>query len=175
MEQNEKGLMQWEKDFLISITILIIATIIAHIFFYQTAHNINVPMIYTLATFFISRYTKGYGWGIVSSLLSVIFINWRFTFPYFKINFMIDGYPMTDVYKRQILGRTPGDWDITTSASPQEVKEIFDHTVDTGIEHGTVTVLMNQDVYKRQLESCHGIFWNSFFSMKSSVCIVFYI
>ena len=55
MEQNEKGLMQWEKDFLISITILIIATIIAHIFFYQTAHNINVPMIYTLATFFISR------------------------------------------------------------------------------------------------------------------------
>lgn len=51
MEQNEKGLMQWEKDFLISITILIIATIIAHIFFYQTAHNINVPMIYTLATF----------------------------------------------------------------------------------------------------------------------------
>lgn len=95
MEQNEKGLMQWEKDFLISITILIIATIIAHIFFYQTAHNINVPMIYTLATFFISRYTKGYGWGIVSSLLSVIFINWRFTFPYFKINFMIDGYPMT--------------------------------------------------------------------------------
>ena len=95
MEQNEKGLMQWEKDFLISVTILIIATIIAHIFFYQTAHNINVPMIYTLATFFISRYTKGYGWGIVSSLLSVIFINWRFTFPYFKINFMIDGYPMT--------------------------------------------------------------------------------
>ena len=60
MKQNEKGLMQWEKDFLISVTILIIATIIAHIFFYQTAHNINVPMIYTLATFFISRYTKGY-------------------------------------------------------------------------------------------------------------------
>ena len=59
MKQNEKGLMQWEKDFLISVTILIIATIIAHIFFYQTAHNINVPMIYTLATFFISRYTKG--------------------------------------------------------------------------------------------------------------------
>ena len=52
-------------------------------------------MIYTLATFFISRYTKGYWWGIVSSLLSVMFINWRFTFPYFKLNFMIDGYPMT--------------------------------------------------------------------------------
>lgn len=94
MKQNEKGLKQWEKDFLISVTILIIATIIAHIFFYQTAHNINVPMIYTLATFFISRYTKGYAWGMISSIISVIFINWRFTFPYFKINFWIAGYPM---------------------------------------------------------------------------------
>ena len=56
MEQNEKGLMQWEKDFLISITILIIATIIAHIFFYQTAHNINVPMIYTLQLFYLKIY-----------------------------------------------------------------------------------------------------------------------
>ena len=58
MEQNEKGLMQWEKDFLISFTILIIATIIAHIFFYQTAHNINVPMIYTLATFLFQDIQK---------------------------------------------------------------------------------------------------------------------
>lgn len=95
MKKKGKGLVQWQKDFLISGTILVIATIIAHIFFYQTAHNINVPMIYTLATFFISRYTKGYWWGIASSLLSVMFINWRFTFPYFKLNFMIDGYPMT--------------------------------------------------------------------------------
>ena len=94
MEQNEKGLMQWEKDFLISITILIIATIIAHIFFYQTAHNINVPMIYTLATFFISRYTKGYGWGIGAERLSVIFSNWRCTSPYVKSKVMSDGYPM---------------------------------------------------------------------------------
>ena len=40
-----------------------------------------------------------------------------------------------------ILAREPDDWDITTSASPQQVKEIFDRTVDTGLEHGTVTVL----------------------------------
>ena len=55
MGQNEKGLMQWEKDFLISITILIIATIIAHIFFYQTAHNINVPMYLYIGNFFLSQ------------------------------------------------------------------------------------------------------------------------
>lgn len=39
------------------------------------------------------------------------------------------------------LGRIPNDWDITTSASPVQVKAIFPKTFDTGIEHGTITVL----------------------------------
>ena len=37
-----------------------------------------------------------------------------------------------------MLGRTPGDWDITTSARPEQVKAVFRHTVDTGLQHGTV-------------------------------------
>lgn len=41
-----------------------------------------------------------------------------------------------------ILGRIPEDWDITTSALPIQVKSLFKKTVDTGIKHGTVTVLM---------------------------------
>lgn len=41
-----------------------------------------------------------------------------------------------------ILGRIPGDWDITTDAKPEEVKRVFKKTVDTGIEHGTVTVIL---------------------------------
>ena len=40
-----------------------------------------------------------------------------------------------------LLDKEPNDWDITTSAKPEEVKRIFPRTVDTGIEHGTVTVL----------------------------------
>ena len=32
----------------------------------------------------------------------------------------------------------PEDWDITTSARPEEIKKLFRRTVDTGIEHGTV-------------------------------------
>ena len=39
-----------------------------------------------------------------------------------------------------VLGRIPGDWDITTSAKPEQVKEIFGKTVDTGLKHGTVTM-----------------------------------
>ena len=59
-----------------------------------------------------------------------------------------EAYIVGGCVRDSILGRTPGDWDITTSASPQKVKEIFDHTVDTGIEHGTVTVLMNHEPYE---------------------------
>ncbi len=41
------------------------------------------------------------------------------------------------------LGRTPEDWDIATDALPGEVKALFSKTVDTGLKHGTVTVLFN--------------------------------
>ena len=47
-----------------------------------------------------------------------------------------------------ILARKPQDWDITTSAKPEAIKEIFRRTVDTGIEHGTVTVMIGKDSYE---------------------------
>ena len=47
-----------------------------------------------------------------------------------------------------LLGRAAHDWDITTSAKPEKIKRIFRHTVDTGIAHGTVTVLHNQEAYE---------------------------
>lgn len=40
-----------------------------------------------------------------------------------------------------LLHKQPCDWDITTSAKPMEVKRIFPKTIDTGLQHGTVTVL----------------------------------
>jgi len=52
-----------------------------------------------------------------------------------------------------ILGRDPEDWDITTIAKPDEIKRIFSHTVDTGIEHGTVTVLVPPDEVERGIRS----------------------
>ena len=47
-----------------------------------------------------------------------------------------------------VLGRIPGDWDITTSAKPEQVKEIFGKTVDTGLKHGTVTIIKNGSGYE---------------------------
>ncbi|MCP4250814.1 MAG: [cytidine(C)-cytidine(C)-adenosine (A)]-adding enzyme, partial [bacterium] len=43
-----------------------------------------------------------------------------------------------------ILGRHPGDWDVATSAPPEEVMEVFNKTIPTGLKHGTVTVLIGR-------------------------------
>ena len=42
-----------------------------------------------------------------------------------------------------LLGKTPHDYDVTTQATPEQVKELFPKTIDTGIQHGTVTVVMS--------------------------------
>ena len=47
-----------------------------------------------------------------------------------------------------LLGKEPKDWDITTSAAPEVVKSLFKKTIDTGIQHGTVTVRLNRESYE---------------------------
>ena len=47
-----------------------------------------------------------------------------------------------------LLGAMPQDWDITTSANPQQVRAAFERTIDTGIEHGTVTVRMDGESFE---------------------------
>lgn len=57
-----------------------------------------------------------------------------------------------------LLGRTPDDWDITTSATPEEIKEIFQRTVDTGIKHGTVTVLIGKKAFEVTTYRIDGVY-----------------
>lgn len=47
-----------------------------------------------------------------------------------------------------LLGRNPDDWDITTSALPGEIKAMFPRTIDTGIQHGTVTIMIGKTGYE---------------------------
>lgn len=47
-----------------------------------------------------------------------------------------------------LLHREPGDWDITTSARPDQVKQVFGKTIDTGLQHGTVTVMREHVGYE---------------------------
>jgi len=57
-------------------------------------------------------------------------------------------YAVGGCIRDSILKRAPEDWDITTSAVPQQVKALFKRTVDTGIKHGTVTVMIDKSGYE---------------------------
>ena len=59
-----------------------------------------------------------------------------------------EAYAVGGCIRDSILGRTPDDWDITTSAKPEEIKALFSKTIDTGIQHGTVTVMCNHVGYE---------------------------
>ena len=59
-----------------------------------------------------------------------------------------EAYAVGGCVRDSVLGRVPADWDITTSALPEQVKELFHRTIDTGIEHGTVTVMMDKEGFE---------------------------
>ncbi len=73
-----------------------------------------------------------------------------------KVKYIIDtitaagyeAYAVGGCIRDSILGRRPSDWDITTSARPEQVKALFRRTVDTGIAHGTVTVLLDREGFE---------------------------
>lgn len=69
-----------------------------------------------------------------------------------------NAYAVGGCVRDSILNRKPEDWDITTSAKPEQVKRIFRRTVDTGIEHGTVTVLIGKDGFEVTTYRVDGLY-----------------
>ncbi len=59
-----------------------------------------------------------------------------------------EAYVVGGCVRDSILGRNPQDWDITTSAKPEQVKALFRRTIDTGIQHGTVTVMLEKEGFE---------------------------
>lgn len=59
-----------------------------------------------------------------------------------------EAYAVGGCVRDSLLGREPEDWDITTSAFPLQVKQLFSRTVDTGLQHGTVTVLLGREGFE---------------------------
>lgn len=59
-----------------------------------------------------------------------------------------EAYAVGGCIRDSLLGKEPKDWDITTSAKPDEVKSLFQKTIDTGIEHGTVTVVIGREGFE---------------------------
>ena len=57
--------------------------------------DVYVALIFELAVVLVSRFTSGYFYGLLASVVGVIGVNYIFTYPYFAFNFTISGYPLT--------------------------------------------------------------------------------
>ncbi|HBV51962.1 MAG TPA: sensor histidine kinase [Clostridiales bacterium] len=77
------------KDLLL--TLLILTVSFAAVVLIQKAFDTEAmaPMIFVMAVFLVSLVTHGYLWGITASLVSVLAVNFAFTFPYFEFNFSL--------------------------------------------------------------------------------------
>lgn len=88
----------WRKngiDLLVTLGMLAFAGLICALLSSLGGYSNYVSMIFILAVFLIARLTNGYRWGILASLVSVLVVNYIFTYPYLKFNFTIAGYPLT--------------------------------------------------------------------------------
>lgn len=83
---NMNKCKQWMKDGIFSIIILF-GSFFLNLFleFYFETQSL-IPMIFVLGVFLISVRTKGYFWGIASSIISVLAVNYVFTFPYYAFD-----------------------------------------------------------------------------------------
>lgn len=59
-----------------------------------------------------------------------------------------EAYIVGGCVRDSLLGKIPNDWDITTNATPNEIINIFEKTIPTGIKHGTVTVLVDNILFE---------------------------
>ena len=82
-----------------TLTLLIAATALGFVIFYVSKNNTaNNALVYILALLMISRHTASYACGIFSAVFSVVSINCFFTYPFFAVNFTLDGYPITFIF-----------------------------------------------------------------------------
>ena len=63
-------------------------------------------------------------------------------------------YAVGGAVRDSLLGKEPSDWDVTTSATPNEILSVFSNfrTIPTGIKHGTITVLLEDGGVRHPIE-----------------------
>lgn len=97
MERRKKWKEQLPSgwDLVLTALIMAAATGISMLYFQVAGSTVNVVMFYSVAILLIPRFTNGYLPGIAASLLSVLCVNYIFTYPYMELNFILAGYPVT--------------------------------------------------------------------------------
>ena len=85
-----------KNDLIFTLFILTVCTALSFVLFHLVPeNNTNVVLVYILSLIIISRWTQGYKYGVFAALFCVIVVNYCFTYPYFKLNFTLSGYPVT--------------------------------------------------------------------------------
>ncbi len=80
------------KDTLITVGFLAIATLCCFLMHRGEQADSHAPLIFVLAILLISRFTNSYFYGMLSSVIAVVEVNYIFTYPYFYLNFTLSGY-----------------------------------------------------------------------------------
>jgi len=83
------------RDMLITICILFCASGICVLLRSADASDTPSTLVFVLAVLLISRLTTGYLFGLISSFIGVVAVNYIFTYPYLALNFTLSGYPLT--------------------------------------------------------------------------------
>ncbi len=83
------------RDWLIFAGSLTVAAAVCSLLKMTTTSDVHVPLIFVLAVLVVSLLTEGYFYGFLASLISVVGVNFAFTYPYLKLDFSIYGYPLT--------------------------------------------------------------------------------
>ena len=81
----------------ITLGILAVAAAVCTLLTHMGDSDSAVPMVFMLAVLLVARLTDGFLFSLVATVVSVIGVNYAFTYPYFAFNFTITGYPLTFV------------------------------------------------------------------------------
>ncbi|HIS96068.1 MAG TPA: DUF4118 domain-containing protein [Candidatus Ventricola gallistercoris] len=87
------GKRQIIQNTLITLGILAVAALFCALFTALGNNDSAVPLVFVLAVLLIARLTDGYLFSMIATVVSVIGVNYVFTYPYFEFNFTIAGYP----------------------------------------------------------------------------------
>ncbi len=83
------------RDLAVSVAILSCAAGICFLLQHANSSDGFASPVFVLAVLCVSRFTTGYLFGLLASVLGVVCVNFIFTYPYWAVNFTISGYPLT--------------------------------------------------------------------------------
>ena len=99
MNKKLRQLPQWKQHLFsvfFSLLCMSVAIIVSMLYYHSVPDNTaNIALIFIVALMLVARYSVGYWYGIVFAVIAVGCVNYMFTYPYFRLNFSLTGYPVT--------------------------------------------------------------------------------